>query len=68
MKIAIGCDEIAIDMKNSLIEVLKEKDIEYKDFGVKTKEPVDYPDIAAEVAGLSRKEVLTGAYWYAAPV
>jgi ribose 5-phosphate isomerase B len=51
MKIAIGCDEIAIDMKNSLIEVLEEKDIEYKDFGVKTKEPVDYPDIAAAVTG-----------------
>jgi len=43
MKIAIGCDEIAIDMKNSLIEVLKEKDIEYKDFGVKTKEPYRSP-------------------------
>jgi ribose 5-phosphate isomerase B len=49
MKIAIGCDEIAIDMKNSLIEILKEKNIEYEDFGVKTKEPVDYPDIAAAV-------------------
>lgn len=51
MKIAIGCDEIAIDMKNSLIEVLKEKNIEYKDFGVNTAEPVDYPDIAAAVTG-----------------
>lgn len=49
MKIAIGCDEIAIDMKNSLIEVLKERKIEYKDFGVNKKEPVDYPDIAAAV-------------------
>jgi len=50
MKIAIGCDEIAIDMKNSLIEVLEERNIEYRDFGVKAAEPVDYPDIAAEVA------------------
>jgi ribose 5-phosphate isomerase B len=49
MKIAIGCDEIAVDMKNSLIEVLKQKNIEYRDFGVNTKEPVDYPDIAAAV-------------------
>jgi ribose 5-phosphate isomerase B len=49
MKIAIGCDEIAIDMKNSLIEILKDRKIEYKDFGVKTSEPVDYPDIAAAV-------------------
>jgi len=51
MKIAIGCDEIAIDMKNSLIEVLEERNIEYEDFGVKTKQPVDYPDIAAAVTG-----------------
>ncbi len=48
MKIAIGCDEIAIDLKNALIEVLKERNIEYKDFGVNTPEPVDYPDIAVE--------------------
>jgi len=51
MKIAIGCDEIAIDMKNNLIEVLEERNIEYEDFGVKTKQPVDYPDIAVAVTG-----------------
>jgi len=49
MKIAIGCDEIAIDLKNSLIEVLEEKSIEYTDFGVKVSEPIDYPDVAADV-------------------
>lgn len=49
MKIAIGCDEIAIDLKNALIDVLKEKNIVYKDFGVKTTEPIDYPDKASEV-------------------
>ena len=32
MKIAIACDEIAVDMKNSLIEVLKQKNFEYQDF------------------------------------
>ena len=46
MKIAIGCDENALDLKNSLVEVLKLKNIEYKDFGVFTYDPVDYPDIA----------------------
>jgi ribose 5-phosphate isomerase B len=55
MKVAIGCDEIAIDIKKSLIEVLEEKNIEYKDFGVKTAEPVDYPDIAAAVAAEVQK-------------
>jgi ribose 5-phosphate isomerase B len=46
MKIAIGCDENALDLKNALIEVLKSKGIEFKDFGVYTTNPVDYPDIA----------------------
>ena len=46
MKIAIGCDENALDLKNALIDVLKAKGVEYKDFGVFTKDPVDYPDVA----------------------
>ena len=50
MKIAIGCDYNAIDLKNALIEVLRNKNIEYADFGVNTPDPVDYPDIAAKVA------------------
>jgi len=58
MKVAIGCDEVAIDLKNALIEALKEKGIEYTDFGVNTPEPVDYPDIAAKVA----KEVQNGNF------
>lgn len=58
MKIAIGCDEIAINLKNALIEVLEERNIEYKDFGVNTPEPVDYPDIAVEVT----KEVQNGNF------
>jgi len=58
MKIAIGCDENAIDLKEALIEVLKDKGIEYRDFGVKSAEPVDYPDIAAIVT----KEVQNGNF------
>lgn len=49
MKIAIGCDYNAIGLKNALIEVLRDKNIEYTDFGVNTPDPVDYPDIAAKV-------------------
>ena len=30
MKIAIGCDELAVDLKNALIEVIKEKGVEYE--------------------------------------
>lgn len=50
MKIAIGCDEIAVELKKSLMGVLKDKKIEYKDFGTNPGEAVDYPDIAALVA------------------
>jgi len=49
MKIAIGCDSNAIDLKNALVEVLENKKIDYEDFGVRASEPVDYPDIASEV-------------------
>ena len=58
MKIAIGCDENAIDLKEALIEVLIDKGIEYRDFGVKSAEPVDYPDIAATVT----KEIQYGNF------
>lgn len=47
MKIAIGCDENAFELKNALVDVVKSKGIEYKDFGVFSKDPVDYPDIAS---------------------
>ena len=58
MKVAIGCDEIAIDLKEALIGVLKDRGIKYRDFGVKSREPVDYPDIAAAVT----KEVQNGNF------
>lgn len=56
MKIAIGCDELAIDLKNALIEVMKGKGIKCKDFGVNNHEKVDYPDIAKRVASEVQKE------------
>jgi len=58
MKVAIGCDNIAVELKNALIEVLKQKGIDYKDFGVNTPGPVDYPDIAVAVT----KEVQNGNF------
>ena len=50
MKIAIGCDHNALDLKNAIIELLIEKKVEYTDFGTFTKDPIDYPDIAKKVA------------------
>jgi ribose 5-phosphate isomerase B len=50
MKIAVGCDQNALDLKNAIVELLKEKKVEYTDFGVFTRDPIDYPDIAKKVA------------------
>ena len=46
MKVAVGCDSNAIELKKALIKILEEKGIEYKDFGVNSPDPIDYPDIA----------------------
>lgn len=50
MKIAIGCDQNALALKDAIIALLKERKVEYEDFGTFTKDPVDYPDIAKKVA------------------
>lgn len=51
MKIAIGCDEAAFELKAALIEHLKKKtDIELKDFGANAGEVILYPDVAKAVA------------------
>jgi len=50
MKIAIGCDHNALELKKVIIDLLKEKKVEYEDFGTFTEDPIDYPDIAKKVA------------------
>ena len=50
MKIAIGCDHGALDLKNAVIEHLEKKGIEVKDFGTYTLDSCDYPDFAAPAA------------------
>ena len=50
MKIAIGCDHGGLNLKNDIINHLKEKNIEVKDFGTYTEASCDYPDIALPVA------------------
>ncbi|PJF37040.1 MAG: ribose 5-phosphate isomerase B [Candidatus Thermofonsia Clade 1 bacterium] len=51
MKIAIGCDEAGLPLLNVVREYLRAKpEIEVQDFGVHTTDPVDYPDIAEQVA------------------
>ena len=50
MKIAIGCDHGAIDLKNKLVSHLEARGFEVRDFGTYTKDSCDYPEFAAAAA------------------
>ncbi len=58
LKVAIGCDHGGFELKQKIIEYLKARDIEFKDFGIYIKEASDYPEIAKEVA----KEVASNKF------
>ena len=57
MRIAIGCDHGALDLKNTLVKHLEERGFEVKDFGTYTADSCDYPDFA----GAAAKAVASGA-------
>ena len=50
MKIAIGCDHGALDLKNKMVKHLEAKGYEVKDFGTYSLDSCDYPDFAAPAA------------------
>jgi len=50
MKVAIGCDEAAFDLKLVLKDYLASVGVEVEDYGCPDKSPVLYPDVAATVA------------------
>lgn len=50
MKLAIGCDEAAYDLKQILKKHLTETGHEVVDFGTHDAQPVLYPDVAIAVA------------------
>lgn len=50
MKLALGCDEAACDLKNALKAHLLAQGHEVTDFGTHDNQPVLYPDVAFEVA------------------
>jgi ribose 5-phosphate isomerase B len=50
MKIAIGSDHRGVDAKQRLVDIIKGLGHEIADVGTNTKESVDYPDYAYEVA------------------
>ena len=61
MAIAIGSDHLGFDMKEEIKKHLSELKIEFKDFGTYSHDPVDYPDVALEVAeAIARREFSRG--------
>ena len=50
MKIAIGCDHGALDLKNKVADHLKNQGHQVTDFGTYTLDSCDYPDYAAQAA------------------
>jgi ribose 5-phosphate isomerase B len=61
MKIAIGCDHGGLEIKNAIIEDLKNKGVECIDFGTTTTDSVDYPVYAKKVcAAVQSGECLLG--------
>ena len=60
MRIAIGCDHRGLDLKQSVIQLISRMGHSYNDMGCYTAEPVDYPDVAREVA----KAVARGDFEY----
>lgn len=61
MKIGIGSDHNAFEMKKQLMAYIEEKGFEVKDYGCYSPDEVDYPDIAFGVAnGVVDKEIDRG--------
>ncbi|MFT9497953.1 ribose 5-phosphate isomerase B [Anaerosolibacter sp.] len=58
MRIAVGCDQNAYELKLIIIEHLNKAGIEFTDFGCHQGEIVLYPDVAHTVA----KEIADGKY------
>ena len=50
MKIAIGCDHGALELKNTMVAHLEKQGHEVKDFGTYTPDSCDYPEFAAAAA------------------
>lgn len=61
MKIGIGCDELAFELKEFVSNELKEQGFDLLDYGCYDTNPINYPDIAAKVAeGIQKGEIDRG--------
>jgi ribose 5-phosphate isomerase B len=50
MKLAIGCDNAGVPLLDVVRAVLRERGIEYEDYGVNAADPALYPDVALQVS------------------
>jgi len=50
MKVAIGCDHAAVELREAVIKQLKDMGHEVQDFGTHNHESVDYPDFGEKVS------------------
>lgn len=48
--LALGSDHAGLNLKNHLLDWLREQGLDVQDYGVYSPESMDYPDIAATVA------------------
>lgn len=63
LSIAIGSDHHGVDIRTKTAEILKQEGYDVVEFGpsIEEKQPVDYPDVAAEVAErISKREADRG--------
>lgn len=61
MKIGIGCDDNAFDLKEVVKKFIEESGHQVKDYGCYSKNAIDYPDVALKVAeGVSDKSIERG--------
>ena len=50
MRVALGCDHRGFQLKQAIIDFLKQSGYEYHDYGCYGTDSVDYPDFAQPVA------------------
>lgn len=50
MKIGIGCDNNAYEFKEAIVEFLAKTEHNVVDYGCHSADPIDYPDVAFQVA------------------
>ena len=59
--IGLACDHAGFELKQYVIDYLKEKQISFKDYGTYSTESCDYPDFAHALAcGIEQGEVKQG--------